>query len=286
MGLRVVRHEHAREWLADAEGFLVEREEEHTLALGIASELVTGARSSTPAPFLAAAREGRRVVGVALQTPPHKVVVSCDRAAVARALAGTARHLGEVPGAVGPRASASLFAHAWGERAACVVAPRMAQWIYALRSRPAAIDVPGAARRAANDDLGVVRAWVEGFVREARIELPPSVALADECDRAARRWIAEQRLLLWEHEGEPVSMAGFGARTPRSARVSMVYTPAARRGRGFAAACTAAVSRRLFDDGCAFVCLVADQSNASSNAAYSRVGFERVCDQHEWSFSY
>jgi hypothetical protein len=285
---RVVRHEHARELLADAEGFLAAREVEHTIPFGVACEIVSGARPCPPRAYFAAVHEGRRVAAVAIHTPPYNLVVACDGAEAAAAIARDVRETSrDLPGVVGPRDSASLFAHAWAKISGCVVSPRMAQWIYAIDERARASPARGVLRPAGDDDLPVVRAWVGGFSRDvfgATLAAGrSSEAEALEVERVAKRRLGDRRLYLWE-DGAPVSMAGWGARTPRTARISMVYTPPDRRGRGYANACVSALARVLFDEGCETCCLVADQANPISNRLYARIGFERVCEQHEWRF--
>ena len=66
--------------------------------------------------------------------------------------------------------------------------------------------------------------------------------------------------------------AGFGV-----ARVGPVYTPQEHRGRGYASAAVAEVSRRLLDEG-ARVCLFTDQANPTSNRIYEALGYRPVVD--------
>jgi RimJ/RimL family protein N-acetyltransferase len=54
-------------------------------------------------------------------------------------------------------------------------------------------------------------------------------------------------------------------------------SPREQRGRGYAGATVAAVSRRLLDED-ARVCLFTDQANPVSNALYERLGFRPVVD--------
>jgi predicted GNAT family acetyltransferase len=137
----------------------------------------------------------------------------------------------------------------------------------------------GKARLAVESDAGVVTDWVRGFRDDVHGSSEPPV----DAGPIAERWTREGRLWLWEDRGEPVSMTGWGARTPRGARISMVYTPASRRGQGYAAMVVAHVARVIFADGCAFCCLFADRTNAASNRVYERLGFERRAGFRQWS---
>ena len=66
--------------------------------------------------------------------------------------------------------------------------------------------------------------------------------------------------------------AGFGV-----ARIGPVYTPREHRGRGYASAAVAEVSRRLLDEGVR-VCLFTDQANPTSNRIYQALGYRPVVD--------
>ena len=65
-----------------------------------------------------------------------------------------------------------------------------------------------------------------------------------------RERIAAGRVWFWEDEtGEAAHLTGFNPPSFGVARVGPVYTPKAHRGRGFASAAVAEVSRRLLADG-------------------------------------
>jgi predicted GNAT family acetyltransferase len=96
-------------------------------------------------------------------------------------------------------------------------------------------------------------------------------------------------ILLWEEDGEPVSLAGWGGPTPNGVRVGPVYTPPELRGRGYATALTAELSQRLldgrlFEGGRRFCFLYTDLANPTSNAIYERIGYRRVAESAEIVF--
>ena len=80
-------------------------------------------------------------------------------------------------------------------------------------------------------------------------------------------------------------MAGFAGRTPNGIRVAWVYTPPENRGKGFAGACVAALSQKLFDDGRKFCFLYTDLANPISNHVYQKMGYEPATDATVYSFS-
>lgn len=77
---------------------------------------------------------------------------------------------------------------------------------------------------------------------------------------------------------EPVVNNVISTVADRAARCGApVYTPAERRGHGYASAAVAQVSRRLLAEG-ARVCLFTDRANPVSNHVYAELGFTAVTD--------
>jgi predicted GNAT family acetyltransferase len=67
-------------------------------------------------------------------------------------------------------------------------------------------------------------------------------------------------------------------------RVAPVFTPAHLRGRGYAGAVTAEVSRAALSAGAAEVLLFADLANPTSNALYQRIGYRPIADFAVYDF--
>jgi predicted GNAT family acetyltransferase len=123
-------------------------------------------------------------------------------------------------------------------------------------------------------DHDLVASWVRAFVSEAR---PPG-PVGDPDEWVERRAAdPDGGIVLWD-DGGAVSLASFGSPTPTGIRIGMVYTPPERRGRGYASAVTAALTRRLLEGGRARVFLFTDLGNETSNAIYQRIGYRRVGD--------
>jgi predicted GNAT family acetyltransferase len=66
--------------------------------------------------------------------------------------------------------------------------------------------------------------------------------------------------------------------------VGPVYTPPEERGHGYATALVAHVSRAALEGGRRACYLHTDLSNATSNAMYQRIGYDRVCDAIDLRF--
>lgn len=98
---------------------------------------------------------------------------------------------------------------------------------------------------------------------------------------------AGRRFTFWETpDGAPVSMAAVTSMIAGMVRVDPVYTPAHLRGRGYAGALVAEVSRAAQAEGATDVVLFADPANPTSAALYRRIGYVPVADFAACAFSF
>lgn len=139
------------------------------------------------------------------------------------------------------------------------------------------VGVPGRARRVTASDDELVAAWFDAFAVEA-LGSPSRDRDHWSSVLAAPHW----RIWLWEVDGEPVSLVNSRQSTSVSSRIGPVFTPRSRRGRGYAAALTAAVAADRLDAGDERVTLYTDVTNATSNALYARIGFTDIGAHGAW----
>jgi predicted GNAT family acetyltransferase len=256
--------------------FLAEREVEFNLLIGLASRYAALDEVPSDTVWLALEDDGA-LVGAALRTPPHYVTVSELPPGGARAIADFFLKLGAVPdGASGPDDHGRDVLVALSEKLGGKVELRSGELIYELR---AVNDVPqpgGAARVATAADLELLTGHVDAFLRE--------VALPYQTDPAAlaERYVATGTALLWD-DGGVRALACEARRTTTGAAIAPVYTVPGSRRRGYGAAVTAELSRRLLASGNRFVCLFAEQTNPTANHVYQSIGFRRVRDFNVWS---
>ena len=264
---------------AAAGGFLGAREAEHNLMLGLLGRLLDEPLLyGEEPPYFAVVEDGGRVVGAALRTPPHVLILSeSEDASAYAALARDARDAFPLlPGLSGPPAGIRAFLSAWGGGARLAMSQRIYEASGVIAPRP----VGGRMRPFADEDRALVIAWLEGFMREA---------VADGRAEDAAGFVERNALdpdgglVLWE-DGAPVSVAGFGQATPRGIRIGPVYTPPELRGRGYASALVAALTQLLLDGGRELCFLFTDLANETANSIYPRVGYRPVADFERWTF--
>lgn len=140
---------------------------------------------------------------------------------------------------------------------------------------------PGRLRVAVAADVDLVRAWTRQFLADSDRQAgrPPGTTkdIAASSREDLLRRIAGSTYWLWEVDGSAVSMTGVNPPGLGVSRLGPVYTPPEHRGRGYAGAAVAEVSRRVLDAGLR-VCLFTDQANPTSNRIYQRLGYQPVAD--------
>lgn len=267
-------------FLDAAKPLLLADEARHNLILGIAGTL-RDHPSVYPEYRLWLVEDGDDVVGAALRTPPHNLVLARPRDGEAsEALVAAVDD--DLPGVVGAMPEVEPFAAAWSARSGTTARRRMSQGVFALKQVEPVAAVKGKLRPAIAADTPVLTEWMRAFHEEA---LP-----GEELDAERIASLIDHRLsaddsgfVLWEDD-EVVSLAGFGGSTPNGIRIGPVYTPPDRRGRGYASALVAELSANLLATGKQFCFLYTDLANPTSNRIYERIGYERVCDSAEIIF--
>jgi predicted GNAT family acetyltransferase len=282
--MHVRRIEDVGEFMELADPVLMRDEARHNLLLGTLATL-RDRPGVYPEHFQWVVEQQDDVVGVALRTPPFRVLVA--QPTREGALDALAEHLfaarEDVPGVVAAEPEASRFARAWSERTNATAVIRVDQTIHRLDRILPTRTSNGGARAATNADRRLLEGWLDAFVAEA---------LPHEPAGDARHRVLEARLApdpdsgiwLWEDEERPVSMAGFSGPTPNGIRVGPVYTPPGLRKRGYATSLVAALSTWLLRRGERHCFLYTDRANAASNAIYRAIGYEPVCDAVDIEF--
>jgi uncharacterized protein len=272
-------HADVSAFLAVAEPLLSLDEPRHNLIYGICSTLIDVPDAYPEARFWSVA-DGGETVAALLRTPPFNFAVARPLREGALAFAAESLRAGglQAPGVTGAVPEGEEFARAWTD------APRlrMAQGVYAARVVHVPADVQGDAREATGDDLPLLVDWLRAFEAEALPEEAPHLDLEEMVGRRLKREGAG--FALWEDESRPVSVCGYGGRTPHGTRIGPVYTPPELRGRGYGSAVTAYATKQQLERGLDYCFLYTDLSNPTSNKIYMNIGYEFVCDSADYAF--
>lgn len=277
--MRVQRYTDARAFNDRIAPALEPAERENNLLLGAARRLT---RSPDEADFMASVEAGGTIICAALVVPPFNLLISPAPAAVLETLA---RQLQAwriaIPGVMALAPVSVAFAALWQRLQRCGAERGKDLQLLALGAAPDATAALGKLRAAAATDIPLLTAWGGEFFSEVGLPSADRDLFVARLDEA----ITTEGLWLWESDGRPVSMLGYSETTVRAVRIGPVYTPRTCRGRGFASAAVAELSRRLLVSGRSWCLLFADVENPTSTALYRRLGYEDVCLYREYRFT-
>lgn len=184
-----------------------------------------------------------------------------------------------VPGVSAEPATARAISTAWSRRTGGFAHCEFVEAMHLLeRVIPPERPAPGRLRSACAEDRDLLVRWDREFAIETRI------GTGEHAERMVDLRAAEERQVVWEDEGQPVSTVGFNLEVAGTVRVGPVYTPPQLRGRGYATTAVAATSQMLLDRGSRRCMLFTDLANPTSNHIYASVGYVRFGDWEQHGF--
>ena len=222
--------------------------------------------------YLATVRD-ELVRGAAIQRGSGPVIIGASDATAAEAFAvDLARDWRELQGVVGAPPGCEAFARTWLELTGRDHTLRVRLRQHTLTEVNEVPSAPGAPRIATEVDTEWLIERQNAFIAEVGIPDPP----------ARVREYLPQRVVrgdfrIWE-DGARVACAGFNDAAPDFARIAPVYTLPECRGRGYATALVAELSRELLARGKRRLFLTTDVANPISNAIYARIGYRAEND--------
>ena len=232
----------------------------------VATEGSTGSRT-----WWTTGPEDGSVTSVAVQAEPGaRVLVSASSTEAVDALAAAVHDIDSTMGEIGGEAATvARFAGAWTDLAGGSARPVEGERLYQLDRLESPTGVVGSARRATVDDVPILTGWHLGFCAEVGVEPWPDPAAT----LAVR--VAERGMWVWQTD-RPVAMATTTTPIAGASRIAHVYTPPEDRGRGHAAAVTAAATGARLDEGVTRCLLFTQLANGTSNGVYRRLGYRAI----------
>jgi uncharacterized protein len=281
----------ATDFLMQAGKYLAKDEARYGLITGIANNVKDnpnkyGAEppwfctiSADPKPF---AKLGSEMYAAAWRTPPFMVGLtyfsgSLDLLAN-ELVTAVARKYKEIPGVVGDKKLADVFAGRWCGRHGLKVVNTQTQKVYKLTTVKDVPMAPGKLRAATEADRELVKKWSHGF----HVDCFGTNSKVPESDLTMR--IPEGNVFLWEVDGKPVSTAEKTRATVNGETVGGVYTPPELRKKGYATSCVAELSRLILKSGKLFCTLYTDLANPTSNSIYKKIGYVEIADSVQHTF--
>ncbi len=259
-------------------------ETRNNLILGLSLRLKTNLHAYGEAmPFMTVVRdESGKIRASALMTPPFALIVQSEplNKPALVALADFLIKKGfRLPGVNGVDEASDCFAEIWqektGQHARRIVNTRA----YELR-QVLPIDYPAGRMKIAEESDAQIAADMHNAMAEEVVLGPHRLSTAE----SELENIRLKRTFFWVDGGEMVSLTIATRPQIRSICVSGVYTPPRHRRKGYARALVAEVSKELLSRGYELTNLFTDLSNPTSNKIYQEIGYQPVCDYHQYEF--
>ena len=277
-------HNHASELISLSGSYLERHESENNLPIGLVYKLAEAPHYyGSKSPLLLSILEDEKVVGVAIMTPPRRIILSKIDTEFLVAMRQLVHHLRGIntrlPGVVGPAAEAQAFSDSWLEEIFSESA-RVAMQMRVFEARKVA-DMslpPGRLRLACMDDHLLMAEWIANFSVEIREPVDLEGAKSH-----AERSIKGQELYIWD-DGVPVSIAKESRPTRNGTTINTVYTPPEHRNKGYATSCVWSLTQKMLMDRYSFCSLYTDLSNPTSNSIYTKIGYVPVGDALVFDF--
>lgn len=246
----------------------------HTRPLNLLQRVGTGETTLS----IACLVENQRDFVLALQVPGRPLLLAgSDGAGVLcpELVAELAMDGAMIAEVLGPDWLVETFSHDWNVAEPSHMLTKLRLGLYVLEQVVMCPSASGHLRSAQLADFDLLTQWTDAFLKEA---LPHEVVTPAELAEGTRTKIDNQQLFIWEDQGQVVSMAAWVRPQAESVSVSLVYTPPALRGRGYAGACVAHLSQELLDQGYQACSLYTDLANLGSNRLYQRIGYRHIAD--------
>ena len=277
-------HNHASELISLSGTYLERHESENNLPIGLVYKLSEAPHYyGSKSPLLLSILEDEKVVGVAIMTPPRRIILSRIDTDVLAATTHLVDHLRglntRTPGVVGPAIEAQTFSDCWVAEAFGISA-RVAMRMRVFEARKVAdmFVSPGRLRLARLDDHLLIAKWIANFSEE--IKEPVDL---ESAKNHAERSIRGQELYIWD-DSAPVCIAKEARPTRNGTTINTVYTPPEHRNKGYATSCVWSLTQKMLMDRYSFCSLYTDLANPTSNSIYTKIGYIPVGDALVFDF--
>ena len=282
--IEIITHNHASEMISLSGTYLERHESENNLPIGLVYRLSESPHYyGSKSPLLLSILKQERVIGVAVMTPPRRIILSRIDTDVQVAITHLVEHLRGIntrtPGVVGPAVESQNFSDCWLEGRTGISA-RVAMRLRVFEVRKV-VDVslsPGKLRLARPDDRPLMAKWITKFSEEIREPVD-----LESAKNHAERYINGQELYIWDN-GAPVCIAREARPTRNGTTINTVYTPPEHRNKGYATSCVWSLTQKMLTDRYSFCSLYTDLSNPTSNSIYTKIGYVPIGDALAFDF--
>jgi ribosomal protein S18 acetylase RimI-like enzyme len=270
--------------------FLAEHEAENNLIFGILETLRTNIYAYDPtfAPEFVAIFDNKDIVLVSIRTPPYNQLISYTKKkdsipVLVDFLAETGV---DIPGVLGFKDGALLFAELWAKRHEKNKILNMNERMYKLdQVNPQTIG-KNIFEVATDEHLDLLIHYAQNFAQEVFANTSQDQIARNQVQltKGMEKWITEKIIYILKVHNQIVSIAKASRDTPNGRSITLVYTPPKYRRKGYATELVAKLCQSILDEGKKYCFLFTDLTNPTSNKIYMDVGFNPIMDVDEYRF--
>jgi uncharacterized protein len=234
--------------------------------------------------LFALVEEHGEVLLVLLMTPPYNLYVYGAGPRLTEAITLAVKQLTSknisLPGVIGPKDVAELFAKTWAQEHTVTLKIAMNQRIYQLIEVMDRGNSSGVLRVANENDISLLAGWVHEFSK-----VTAGILTEEESLVRAKRMVEQKTVYVWQDGEQVVSMVNKARPTENGITINFVYTPPNCRDRGYATSSVAAFSQLLLNEGLEYCTLYTDLTNPTSNSIYMKIGYKPIRDSVMYQFN-
>lgn len=256
--------------------FLEENEDKFSLFLGVLKNIKAGTYEN---PYMATIEENGQLLAIFQMTPPYPLnIIFVDENQISTCtdlcITELIKQSVLVESIISVKEWAILFAQKWQGKTGGSYSLMMDQGLYRLEQVEKSLEMsPGTWRYAIAKDALLIEKWYSQFEQDAGLSTTDPV----EIKKRVKTMLDGKEVFLWENQGEVVSMMKKARPTAHGVTVSLVFTPAEKRRKGYGRTMVAAVSKELLKE-FKFCVLYTDMLNPTSNKIYQEIGYQKLID--------
>ncbi|MBB4824359.1 putative GNAT family acetyltransferase [Sporosarcina luteola] len=274
--MKFIHYEDVERFAQKAEPVLEQGEDVYSLFYGILQAIRAGKFKN---PFMGIIEEEGETVGLFQMTPPHALnIILLSENKMDEILQEVIRYLIEhsipVQSIISQKQWATKFSEEWERQTGQTAVILMDQGLYRLNAvKDSLIHSPGNWRVANEGDGPLIEDWYARFESDTHLPATESHLIKEK----VAKFLEDREIFVWEDEGVVVSMMKKARPTKNSITVTLVFTPADQRKKGYARSLVALVSKELLRE-YSFCMLYTDMLNPTSNKIYKEIGYEHIAD--------
>ncbi len=278
--MKIYQYKQASQFHSQAKDYLLNDAAQHHLLLRISNTLINHPERYRIQPYLSIVESQESILGLAIQTPPYGLVLSKIQDVQALELIAENLYQNQVklPSVSGLPTETKAFVQTWHRLTQQSYYLENKLRIHCLEKVQPIVQSDGNLRLATINDKPLLLEWCQAFIEEAIPNSP------EDIEQLVDFHLSQKSIYIWQ-DLTPVSMVCGSGTMAIGGNITLVYTPPQFRQKGYASSCVASVSQHLLNQGYSNCYLFTDLANPTSNHIYHQIGYQPVCDWHQYKFN-